>query len=109
MVLVWEPQDCSPHMSEVGKVDWGGKEGRRDSKVQVLRQRLLPLSDLLVAGGVGGGGARPTGGSGPCPVNGSSAQKPNCDGGSLCFFLCRMSGEHTSAVSICEYCMSLKA
>lgn len=28
VVLAWEPQDCSPHMSEVGKVDWGGQEGR---------------------------------------------------------------------------------
>lgn len=57
MVLAWDPQDYSPHMSEVGKVDWGGQKGRRDSKVQVLRQRLLTLSDRLVAGGVGGGGA----------------------------------------------------
>jgi hypothetical protein len=29
-------------------------------------------------------------------------------GESLCFFLCRMSGEHTSAVSICKYFMSLR-
>lgn len=57
MVLAWDPQDYSPHMSEVGKVDWGRQKGRRDSEVQVLRQRLLTLFDRLVAGGVGGAGA----------------------------------------------------